>query len=107
MSDLVKRLSDGKHPVVVSLRPEQTVKALRERLDLGHVHIRFTGTRGGSELGVPVDFERSDLTNADFERETGSLKIVGELSLDYVKVRCTALVELPALEGQGWLEPLS
>jgi hypothetical protein len=104
MSDLVAKLSQGQHPVTVSLRPESTVKGLKECLDRGYVHIKFTDTRGGTEIGVPIDAARSDVTRADFESETGWLRIVGALSLDYVKVRCVAEVELPSLQGQGHLE---
>lgn len=106
MSDLVKRLSEGKHPVEVSLRPERSIKALKECLDRGYVHIKFVGTRGGTELGVPIDRERTVLTNADFESEAGWLTLAGELSLDFVKVRCFADIELPSMRGHGRLEPV-
>jgi hypothetical protein len=105
MSELVQRLCEGQHPVEVTLRPDRTVKALKECLDRGHVHIKFTNTRGGTELGVPVDRRRSDLTKADFERETGRLTVVGELTLDFVPVVCIADIELPSLQGMGHLEP--
>jgi hypothetical protein len=89
----------------VTLRPERTVKALKECLDRGYVHIKFTNTRGGTELGVPVDRERSDLSAADFEQGIGRLRVAGELSLDYVRVRCVADIDLPSLSGEGRLEP--
>jgi hypothetical protein len=106
MNDLVQRLSQGQHPVEASLRPERTVKAFEEALNRGYVHIKFTKTRGGTELGVPVDRDRSDLTQADFEHGTGRLTIVGELTLDFVRVRCIADLDLPSLEGHGRLEPI-
>src|SRR5262249_39629871 len=37
---LVNRLSKGDHPVESSLRPEKTARALKERIDLGYVHIK-------------------------------------------------------------------
>jgi hypothetical protein len=107
MSDLPYRLSQGTHPIEVSLRPEKTIKALKACLDRGYVHIRFTDTRGGTELGVPVDTARSDLTQADFEQETGSLRLVGQLTLDYVPVRCIAEIDVRSLAGQGHLEILA
>jgi hypothetical protein len=106
MSDLVRRLSEGECPVEVSLRPEATVKAFKESLDRGYVHIKFTQTRGGTELGMPIDLERSDFGSADFDAETGTARIVGELTLDYVHVRCVAQIALPSLTGQGHLEVL-
>ncbi len=104
MNDLVKRLSEGSHPVEVSLRPERTVKLFREMLDRGHVLIKFTQTKGGTELGFPLDKTRSDLTKADLNAETGKVRVCGELTLDYVPVRVVADIELPSLEGQGHLE---
>jgi hypothetical protein len=107
MSDLVQRLSQGDHPVEVSVRPERTLKSFQECLDRGYVHIKFTGTRGGTELGVPVDRERSDFSAADFASESGRMRIVGELTLDYVKVRCIADIDVGSLQGRGRLETLA
>lgn len=107
MSDLVQRLSQGSHPIEVSLRPTRTIAELKECLDRGYIHITFTGTRGGTELGVPIDRQLSDLTGADFERESGHLTVGGSLTLDDVRVRCIARIELPSLRGEGRLEPIA
>jgi hypothetical protein len=104
MSDLVSRLSTGQHPVTVSLRPERTTDALKASIDRGHVLIRFTGTCGGTELGVPVDRQRTNLSAADFEHGRGSLTIVGDLTLDFVPVSCVAEIQLPLMEGVGRIE---
>src|SRR5688572_30661022 len=96
MSELVDRLCEGQHPIEVSLRPDKTVSALKESLDRGYVHVRFTNTRGGTELGFEVDRQRTDLGGADFAGGTGRLTLVGPLTLDYVKVVCVAEVELPS-----------
>jgi hypothetical protein len=106
VNDLVRRLSEGRHPVEVSLRPERTVKALKECLDRGYVHIRFTSTRGGTVLGVPIDLKHSRLNDADFDSEVGSLTIAGQLSLDFVDVRCVAEIALPSMQGEGYLVPV-
>jgi hypothetical protein len=107
VSDLVRRLSEGTHAVEVSLRPERSVRLFKEALDRGYILIKFTETRGGTELGVPIDRARSDLTQADFDAEIGKARVSGELTLDYVPVRCVAEVELPSLRGQGRLEILA
>lgn len=106
MNDLVKRLSEGSHPVEVSLRPERTIKLFREMLDREYLLVKFTQTKGGTELGFKLDKARSDLTQADLEAQTGKLRVCGELTLDYVPVRVVADIELPSLEGQGHLEIL-
>ena len=51
MNDLVQRLSEGWHSVEASLRPETSVQALKECLDRGYVHVRFTETRGEPSWG--------------------------------------------------------
>lgn len=100
---LVEKLCEGDHPVEASLRPEKTVKALKERIDMGYVHIRFTETRGGTELGVRLDRGCLDLNQADFENQTGTVRLEGDLTLDYVKVRCVADIDLKTLAGKGHL----
>lgn len=104
MSALVKKLCEGQHPVEVSLRPTRNVKALKESVDRGYVLVKFTQTQGGTELGVPLDHALSDLSAADFDQERGRLKIVGPLTLDYVKVRLIADIDVASLQGQGKLE---
>jgi uncharacterized protein YbdZ (MbtH family) len=101
---LVDRLSTGDHPIVVSQRPEPTVKALKDAIDSGYVRVKFTETQGGTELGFKVDKDASELGNADFEAGTGKVRVVGGLTLDYTKVRCIAEIDLERLAGVGHLE---
>jgi len=100
---LVERLSTGRHPVEISLRPTKDVARFKECVDRGYVHVKFTGTRGGTELGVRLDEQRTDVSSADFAAGTGAATLVGSLTLDFVKVHCHATVSLPALEGEGYL----
>jgi len=105
MNELVQRLTQEQE-IVASLRPETTVPALKAAIDRGYVHAKFPNTRGGTELTIPLDRERSDMTGADFEKGTGSVKIVGQLVLDYTKVRFHGTIDLGTLKGTGYLEPL-
>ena len=106
MNELVERLSTGEHPVEASLRPDKTVKALKECIDRNYVHIKFTNTKGGTELGVSLDQEATDLSKADFDNETGKAHLVGNLTLNYVKVKCIADIDINTLTGKGHLEPI-
>ncbi|GAA6620721.1 MbtH domain protein [Scytonema sp. NUACC26] len=106
MNELVQRLSSGEHPVEASLRPEKTPTALKECIDRGYVHIKFTNTRGGTDLGVRLDPKASNFNEADFENQKGQVHLVGDLTLNYVKVRCIADIDLGTLEGKGRLEPV-
>ena len=101
---LVDRLCAGDHPCVLSLRPEPTVKRFKEALDQGYLRVRFTDTNPGTELGVRLDKDACDFGGADFEGGTGSAKVVGHLTLDYVPVRCVADIDLETLGGRGRLE---
>jgi uncharacterized protein YbdZ (MbtH family) len=100
---LVDRLCKEDHPVEVGLRPEQTLKLFKEALDRDYVHIKFTDTRGGTELGVTLDRQSCDFSRADFEGGVGAVHLEGGLTLDYVKVRCRAEIDLKTLTGRGHL----
>ena len=105
MNELVQRLSEGDHPVAIT-RAEGDAKEFKAMIDREYVLVKFTNTRGGTELGYKLDQERSELDGGDFENGTGSVKVVGELNLNYVDVRCVATIDLSNLEGTGHLEIL-
>lgn len=100
---LVDKLCEGEHQVEVGLRPEKSVKLLKEALGRDYVHIKFKNTKGGTELGVRLDKDACNLSNADLEGGTGTIHLEGELTLDYVRVRCIADIALKTLEGEGHL----
>ncbi len=101
---LVQRLATGTHRVTAGLHPAQGVALLKESIDRGYVHIKFTETQGGTDLGVRLDPDASDCSQADFARHTGTVHLVGSLVLNYVQVRCIADIDLTTLAGQGHLD---
>lgn len=105
MSQLVHKLSTGNHPIEITVAPARSPKALKECIDRGYVHVKFTDTLGGTNVGVKLDREASDF-NADFEKGTGSLKLVGSLTLDYIKVQCIAEIDIGSFTGRGHLSPI-
>lgn len=100
---LVDRLCGGTHPVEASLRPEKTVSRFKEAIDRHYTHIKFTDTQGGTELGIRLNPEDCDFSKADFDNAAGSVHLEGNLTLDYVPVKCVADIDLSTLEGQGHL----
>ena len=106
MNELVQRLTEGDHPVTVG-GPQPSLEEFQKRVqDMGYVFIKFTGTRGGTDLGVRVDKNATDLSQADFEQRVGVAHVEGTLTLNYVKVRCVADIELETLRGRGHLVAL-
>ena len=103
MNELVVRLT--REQPVEALRPEKTAKALKTCIDRDYVHIMFKET--GTELGVKLDRRDCQFAEADFDRGTGSVRIVGGLILNSDKVRCIADINLSNMEGVGKLEPVS
>lgn len=103
MDDLVQRLSTGEHKVEAGLRPERTVKELKAAIDRGYVHVKFTETRGGTELGFKLEDGETDLSAADFDVEKGKVRLGGKLVLNYEPVRCVAEIDLESLAGTGHL----
>jgi len=106
MNELVQRLLEKEHAIEASLRPEKTVTAFKECIDRGYVQIKFTNTKGGTDLGARLDPQASNFDKADFENQKGLVHIVGNLTLNYVKVKCIADIDLATLNGQGYLEPV-
>jgi hypothetical protein len=104
MSDLVQRLQ-ADQPIVASLRPKATSEAFKAAWDRGLVHIKFTETRGGTELGIRLEEAACDVTAANFEAGEGRVRIVGNLVLDYVPVRFQGTIDLATFQGTGSLEP--
>jgi uncharacterized protein YbdZ (MbtH family) len=104
---LVERLCEGDRPVEMSMRPEKSAKLLKEGIDRNFVHIKFTDTKGGTELGVRLDKDACDFSKGDFESGTGTIHLEGGLTLDYVKVRCIADINLETLAGAGHLVKVS
>ena len=103
MNELVQRLSQGDHPVTVG-GPKPSLAEFEKRVkEMGYVFVKFTGTRGGTDLGVRVDTGACDLSQANFAQGSGTAHVEGSLTLNYVKVRCVADIDLSTLDGTGHL----
>jgi hypothetical protein len=99
----VERLCEGDHAVEVGLRPDKTVKLFKEAIDRDYIHVKFAQTKGGTEIGLRLDRASSDFSKANFEEGTGTAHVEGNLTLDYVKVKCVADIDLGMLSGTGRL----
>lgn len=107
MSELPHKLAQGEHKVIFRPIREDGLGELKAAIDRKYVHVKFTETRGGTELGFPLDEERSDLSQGDFDKGEGAVHLAGELNLDGVQVRCVADLDLATLAGKGHLEILA
>ena len=93
-------------PLKFRFAQTKLLRRLKNGSTENYVHIRFTDTKGGTELGFALDPESTDIGQADFDKGSGSVRLVGRLTLDYVKVRCIANIELETLSGRGHLEAI-
>jgi hypothetical protein len=102
MNDLTERLTIDQ-PIIMG-GGEPTVEELRERTgEMGYVLVKFTQTRGGTELGFPLDREATDISGANFDEGTGTVHVEGHLTLNDDPVRCIANIDLATLKGTGRL----
>jgi hypothetical protein len=104
MNDLVMRLTEQQR--IVAGGPNPSVENLKAAIDRGYVHCKFSETRGGTDLGVRLETDKSDWSQADFAAKQGEVTLVGTLTLNYVKVRFHGKLDLASLEGRGYLEVL-
>jgi hypothetical protein len=102
MDELTQRLS-ADNPVVVG-GPTPTLEELRTRIEeIGTVFVKFTETRGGTDLGIELDRAATDTSQADFAAGTGTVHVEGTLILNDDPVRCIADIDLATLSGTGRL----
>jgi uncharacterized protein YbdZ (MbtH family) len=104
---VVEKLSHGYHPVEIIGVGEDPLRRLRERIELGHVMVRFPETRGGTELGIRFDPKGLELAGCNLDAGTGELRLRGELTLDGTRVRVHADIDVSRMAGRGRLEILS
>ncbi|MFD4601306.1 hypothetical protein ACFWPQ_25150 [Streptomyces sp. NPDC058464] len=103
MDELTQRLSTDQSVAVGG--PNPSLEEFRTRLDeIGTVFIKFTETRGGTDLGIQLDRSASDTTGADFDQGSGSVHVEGTLILNDDPVRCIADIDLTTLKGTGRLK---
>lgn len=101
MDDLTQRLSVNQ-PVVVG-GPNPSLDELGKRLEMGYVFIKFTETRGGTDLNLRMDQAATDLSSADLDEGSGTLHVEGLLILNNDPVRCIADIDVATLKGTGHL----
>ena len=102
MSELIEFLKQGSHPVMLA-RYDDPLE-LRRRVERGYVLVKFTDTRGGTELGVRLNPSRCDLSGADFEQGTGKVALAGSLTLDFVDIEVAVEIDLQSMAGTGRVE---
>jgi len=90
---------------VECFRPQKTAQALKQCIDRNYVHVLFKET--GTELGIKLNSNFCDFTDASFENASGKIHMEGGVTLNYDKVKCIAEIDLSTCEGTGYLEPLS
>ena len=96
-----ERLTKGPQPIVAGR--SESPRELREQIERGFVLLKFTNTRGGTELGSRLDKEQTRIEGADFENGTGQVHLVGNLTLNYDRVQLVADIDLASLAGTGYL----
>jgi hypothetical protein len=102
MNELTDRLTVDQ-PIIMG-GSDPNVEELRKRTgELGYVLVTFTETRGGTEVGFPLDRDASDISGADFDNSTGTVHVEGNLVLNDDPVRCIADIDLATLKGTGRL----
>lgn len=100
MDELVLHLSKGQHKVIIGNRNE-SYDEIKERINNKFFHVKFTETRGGTELGINVDLEKTNINDIDLK--TDSLHIEGTTNLNYNSVRLIADIDMASKSGYGHL----
>ena len=105
MDELVEHLSTGLHRVVAART--ESAKELKEAIDRGFVLMKFTDTKGGTELGVRLEPADCDYSEADFAVGEGNVVLRGKLTLNFHRVEFSATIDLKTLGGEGCLRTIT
>jgi hypothetical protein len=103
MNDLVERLGQPQE-IAVPINDEKDATFFKEAVERGYPHITFVKT--GTTLGIPMDKEASDVRGGDFTKREGKIKVVGNLVLNYNRVRFHGELDIATGKGMGRLEYL-
>lgn len=99
-NDLVKRLMEKQAVTVIRYRDRESGKPNKDLLinaaENGYVLVKFTGTKGGTELGANT---KNTDSRCHYKVEGDSIAIVGRLKLDYTPLLLTANINLVTFEG--------
>ncbi len=98
--ETTERLVEGDHPVVTLV---ESAEALKKAIDSGYVPLAFP------ELDFMLGKLKTNnvgLRQADFDKPSGVVHLAGGLTLNYVKVRCIADIDIATLQGNSHLEML-
>jgi hypothetical protein len=103
MNELTHRLATGEHPVIMG-GSSPSLQELRRRVaEIGYMSIKFTDTRGGTDLGFQLDTDATKFRDVDFDQPAGTLHVEGNLVLNDDPVRVIADLDLETLNGTGRL----
>ncbi len=99
---LVTRLSGEDHRVEVRTVVEDKAAYLRDRLEVGYLHVFFPDTRGGTELGIQLESDciKSALAGV---ASGDDISLRGHLVLDDVAAVCHVRLRPSDLVGRGGL----
>lgn len=102
MDELVGRLCGGEHDVTTS--HAQSVDELRASLHRQYLLIEVEGTRGGTELGIALGADTAHNARVALDRGDDRIELSGELTLNYVPLRCVADIVPATQRGRARFE---
>ena len=106
-NELVKKLLVEQRVEIVRYRARTTnepdLAQLRRAIDLRLVLVKFTETRGGTELGANLRSDDGALAPDSVAWNDNTLTVRGRLKLDYTPVQLDATIDLKSFVGHGKL----
>lgn len=79
------------------------ITKLNRAVENGYILVKFTKTKGGTELGCNTKNDDTE-NRCVVDEQNRTVEIRGRLKLDYTPVRLVAKVSLDTFKGEGHLE---
>jgi len=104
-NDLVKRLMKEQPVQVIRYHDgtKPSLDKLKRAVEVGYVLIKFTETKGGTELGCNI---KNENPKCYAEWKEGQLVVHGRLKLDFTPLLVHATIKLDTFQGTGFVEPI-
>jgi len=103
VNELVYPFTQAMHPVAIPW-PQAKGSDIENSIARGYLPVAFTEAPELPAVGIQVDQTVTDVSGADFSRETGVIRVEGMGTVYAVgQVRCTATIDLATRTGEGRL----
>lgn len=104
-NELVKKLMKEQTVQIIRYleNSKPSIEKLRRAVEVGYILVKFSETKGGTELGCNV---KNENPRCSVEWKDSKIIFHGRLKLDFTPILVHATIDLTTFQGTGYVEPI-